>query len=149
MQKPQTTELVPQGPYHTSEIYSTYREELDAIAQEPSADWRHIEQFVWSKGYIGGIRPARMLQYTFDHMEEYKNYTSIRCVLILDSSRIRARLSDKLTDIDKELLNMECDAINDRNDTISDEEEELFEPDEASPCAEFCHCHLLSFQRQG
>jgi len=66
-----------------------------------------------------------------------ENYTSIERLLILDRNRIRTQLSDKFTDIDRELLNMACDDIDDRNNDISDEEEEFFEPDEASPCAQF------------
>lgn len=83
--KLQTTEPAPQSSYHKPEICSSYRKELDKSAQKPGANWRHDEHFVSSRGYTGGFRPARILQYTLDHMEEYatEDCITIRSLLII------------------------------------------------------------------
>lgn len=69
--KPKTTEPTRQGPHTTQAIYSDHRKELEAIAKEHSVNWRHVEYFLWTKGYVGGFRPARILQFTLNRMKEY------------------------------------------------------------------------------
>lgn len=69
--RPQITEPVRQGPHKTQDIYLNHRKELEAIAKEHGDNWRHIEYFLWTKGYVDGFRLGKILQFTLNRMKEY------------------------------------------------------------------------------
>jgi hypothetical protein len=105
--KPQITEPPRQGPHKTQDIYVEHRQDLEAIVREPNVNYYHVENYLRTKGYVGGFRPTRILQFTLDQMREYAfrtaqrwylySHVSIGIVGVIDSGKTPSQMRNFFT----------------------------------------------------